>query len=149
MIVDAFLTYQFIRRYVTPFKNWPAFKLGIIDEDGNVLRKRSTLTTDEERAAFGTFDVIILNLKKATMSRGNFVVPAGITVALMRENASNETIAEAVAVFMEDSAAIPTNNVGGGAVAGLGVGPQGEPGTYRKKPRRGFKGLKKVMRRHG
>lgn len=28
--------------------------------------------------------------------------------------------------FMED--AIPTNNVGSGHVAGLGVGPQGEPG---------------------
>jgi hypothetical protein len=27
----------------------------------------------------------------------------------------------------------PTNNVGGGAIAGLGVGPQGEPGVKRKK----------------
>jgi len=27
----------------------------------------------------------------------------------------------------------PTNNVGGGDIAGLGVGPQGEPGIKRKK----------------
>ena len=27
----------------------------------------------------------------------------------------------------------PVNNVGGGAVAGLGVGPQGEPGVKKKK----------------
>ena len=28
----------------------------------------------------------------------------------------------------------PTNSVGGGAIAGLGVGPQGEPGVKKKKP---------------
>ena len=35
----------------------------------------------------------------------------------------------------EDGAigAAPTNNAGGGAVAGLGVGSQGEPGIKRKK----------------
>lgn len=27
----------------------------------------------------------------------------------------------------------PTNNVGGGQVAGLGVGPKGEPGVHKKK----------------
>ncbi len=47
-------------------------------------------------------------------------------------------------VVNEDGAAVgagaPTNNVGSGAVAGLGVGPQGEPG--RKKSR-----VMKVLRR--
>jgi hypothetical protein len=28
---------------------------------------------------------------------------------------------------------VPANNVGGGAVAGLGVGPDGEPGVKKKK----------------
>lgn len=28
---------------------------------------------------------------------------------------------------------VPTNAVAGGAVAGLGVGPQGEPGVNKKK----------------
>ena len=28
----------------------------------------------------------------------------------------------------------PTNAVGGGAIAGIGVGPQGEPGVKKKKP---------------
>jgi hypothetical protein len=27
----------------------------------------------------------------------------------------------------------PVNNVGDGNIAGLGVGPQGEPGVYKKK----------------
>jgi len=30
---------------------------------------------------------------------------------------------------------MPTNNVGGGAIAGLGVGTQGEPGINKKKKR--------------
>lgn len=33
----------------------------------------------------------------------------------------------------EDMGAAPTNAVGGGAVAGLGVGPQGEPGVKKRK----------------
>ena len=34
----------------------------------------------------------------------------------------------------EDGAvAVPTNSVGTGAVAGIGIGPQGEPGINRKK----------------
>jgi hypothetical protein len=28
---------------------------------------------------------------------------------------------------------VPTNNVGGGAIAGIGVGPQGEPGIKKKR----------------
>ena len=28
---------------------------------------------------------------------------------------------------------VPANNVGGGNIAGLGVGPQGEPGINKKK----------------
>jgi hypothetical protein len=32
--------------------------------------------------------------------------------------------------FKEDA---PVNNVGGGAIAGVGVGPQGEPGVKKRK----------------
>jgi GNAT superfamily N-acetyltransferase len=48
----------------------------------------------------------------------------------------------------EDIAA-PTNNVGGGAVAGLGIGPQGEPGRSAKLmplARRRANMLKKVIK---
>ena len=64
MIVDLFLVYQFIRRLATPFNEWDAYKLGIIDERGNVLRKRKTLNLAKERKAFGVFDVLVLNIKK-------------------------------------------------------------------------------------
>lgn len=64
MIVDLFLVYQMIKRLATPFEEWPAYKLGIIDADGNILRKRKDLTKVSEREAFGTYDLMILKLKK-------------------------------------------------------------------------------------
>jgi hypothetical protein len=36
-------------------------------------------------------------------------------------------------IYSEDT---PTNVVGGGNIAGLGVGPQGEPGVHKKKKRK-------------
>ena len=43
--IDLFVTYRFIKLLVTPFKDTDAFKLGIIDEDGNKIKhgKRFTL----------------------------------------------------------------------------------------------------------
>jgi len=64
MIVDLFLVYQFLRRLTTPFKDWEAYKLGIIDERGNVLKKRRNLNLKAERDAFGVFDLMVLNIKK-------------------------------------------------------------------------------------
>ena len=63
-MLDLFMIYQFIRRLVTPFSEWEAYKLGIIDERGNILKKRKELRRQDERRAFGVFDVLILNLKK-------------------------------------------------------------------------------------
>ena len=62
--MDLLYLYQFIRRLTTPFDKTSAFKLGIIDKDGNVLRKRNTLTTPEEKDAYTYFDTLVFNLKK-------------------------------------------------------------------------------------
>lgn len=63
-VVDVFLTYQFIKRLTMPFEQWPAYKEGIIDKDGNILKKRKDLTSAKERDAFRLFDLLTLNLKK-------------------------------------------------------------------------------------
>ena len=39
MIVDLFLVFQFIKRLSTPFKEWDAYKLGIIDETGQATNQ--------------------------------------------------------------------------------------------------------------
>lgn len=64
MIVDLFLVYQFIKRLATPFKEWEAYKLGIIDENGNQLKKRKDFTTIAEREAFAIFDILVMKLKR-------------------------------------------------------------------------------------
>lgn len=63
-VVDIFLTYQFVKRLVTPFDKWPAYKLGIIDKDGNILKKRKELRSVAEKSQWRLFDVMTLNLKK-------------------------------------------------------------------------------------
>lgn len=74
MIVDLYLVYSFIKRLAMPFKKWDAYKLGIIDDKGNILKKRKEFTTPQERKAFGVFDLMILKLKKLLAK-----VPGGST----------------------------------------------------------------------
>jgi len=62
--MDLIFTYQFLKRLTTPFKETKAFELGIIDEDGNVLRKSKELTTSEEKNAYGYFDRLVFGLKR-------------------------------------------------------------------------------------
>ena len=63
-VVDVFLTYQFIKRLVMPYEQWPAYKEGIIDKDGKILIKRKDFKTGTQRNAFRLFDLLTLNLKK-------------------------------------------------------------------------------------
>jgi hypothetical protein len=149
MVVDSFLVYSFIRRLVKPFKDWKAFDLGIIDADGNILKKNKDLATREERAAFGNYDRLILNLKKALAK-----VPGGGTklgsyaaaLYLIKESEGelelldtlNEDhfeykLLEYIDVVEQLNEDAPTVSAGAGHVAGIGVGPDGEPPKPKKK----------------
>lgn len=165
MIVDLFLVYQFIRRLVTPFTEWDAYKLGIIDDKGNVLIKKKNFTKAEQSKAFGVFDRLVLNLKKLLAK-----VPGGSSrlasyaaalwlikehnyftnESLLTEETTDEDIEKSLAEFYDrwvyyiiseanvnrKLEEVPANSVGGGAIAGLGVGAQGEPGLTRAQQRR-------------
>ena len=48
-VVDAFIAYKFIKILVTPFEETDAYKLGIIDANGKVLKKRKDLKRSEEK----------------------------------------------------------------------------------------------------
>lgn len=149
-IVDLYLVYQFIIRLVTPFSQWNAYKLGIIDDKGKVLRKRATLQTPEEKEAWGYFDILAGNLKKllAKIPGGESKLvsfaAAGLLIKEQKllENMTEEELEEyaqdvcnIIAESIEDGSLEeePTNTTGSGAVAGLGVGSQGEPGIKNKK----------------
>jgi hypothetical protein len=50
--------------FVTPFDKTPAYRLGIIDEKGKILRKMADLRTDEERNAYTYLHRLVFNLKR-------------------------------------------------------------------------------------
>ena len=56
----------------------------------------------------------------------------------------SDIIAEAAKQEVEEE---PTVNVGGGAIAGLGVGPQGEPGVSKKNQKKHKKRIQDFMNR--
>ena len=72
--IDLFVTYRFIKLLVTPFEKTDAFKLGIIDKDGNRIMpppkggvrqtKPETLSTSEEKAAYTVLHKLVFNIKK-------------------------------------------------------------------------------------
>jgi len=73
--IDLFVTYRFIKLLVTPFKDTDAFKLGIIDENGNRVippkpakgswnKTPKALTSSEEKAAYTVLHKLVFNIKK-------------------------------------------------------------------------------------
>jgi hypothetical protein len=71
---NIYFVYSFIKRLATPFKSTKAFELGIIDENGKVLKKRSKLKTKEEKESYTLSDTLVFNLKKVLAK-----VPGGAT----------------------------------------------------------------------
>jgi hypothetical protein len=158
MIVDLFLVYQFIRRLATPFNEWKAYELGIIDGKGKQLKKRREFTTREEKDAYGIFDIMITKLKRLIEK-----VPGGKTrlgsyaAALLLIKEHNTILNQGESwlteehlerkfneymTLVEDSQLdvdelferafeedAPANSAGSGNIAGIGVGDDGEPGV--------------------
>ena len=62
--IDAFITFRFLKLLVTPFNKTEAFRLGIIDERGKVLRKYKSLERMEERQAYTILHRLVFNVKK-------------------------------------------------------------------------------------
>jgi hypothetical protein len=68
--VDLFVTYRFIKLLTTPFEKTEAYKLGIIDKDGNrIKQERSTkpaveLSTTELKNAYTILHKLVFNIKK-------------------------------------------------------------------------------------
>lgn len=63
-LVDTIYTYRFLKILSTPWIEQDAFKLGIIDKDGTVLRKLRTLKTDTDKNAYTPFHRLAWNIKR-------------------------------------------------------------------------------------
>ena len=62
--VSLFVVYHFIKRLATPFKNWEAYKTGVIDDKGNILIKAKDRHKIAERQSFTKMDLLVLKLKR-------------------------------------------------------------------------------------
>ena len=62
--IDLFVAYRFLRILTTPWEDQPAYKLGIIDKDGKLLRKAASLRTIDEKQAFTLLHRLVFNLKR-------------------------------------------------------------------------------------
>jgi len=60
-LADTVMVYLIIKKLSKPFKEWDAYKLGLIDQDGKKQKEAITFT---ERKAWTVFDRFIANLKK-------------------------------------------------------------------------------------
>ena len=63
-IGNIYFVYQFLKKLVTPFNKTKAFELGIVDENGKILKRRRDLETKEEKEAYNLSDTLIWNIKK-------------------------------------------------------------------------------------
>ena len=68
--IDLFVTYRFLKLLTTPFEKQDAFKLGIIDEKGNRIKKPKSsqpaveLNTTELKNSYTILHKLVFNIKK-------------------------------------------------------------------------------------
>ena len=62
--IDLLITYRVIKMLVTPFEKTDAYKYGIIDKNGKVLRKNKTLTVAKEKDSYTILHRFVFNLKR-------------------------------------------------------------------------------------
>lgn len=137
--LDIGAVYMFLKRLVTPFEKWEAYESGVIDKNGKVILPKNQRTQEQDRS-YGYFDRLVGNLKKLLAK-----VPGGSTrlasfaaaLLLLREEIDDPDdlsfLEERLTHYMNEAKMlveeISTNVAGSGAIAGIGVGPDGEPGV--------------------
>tara|TARA_R110000772_G_scaffold192410_1_gene303368 strand:+ start:533 stop:1093 length:561 start_codon:yes stop_codon:yes gene_type:complete len=175
MIVDLFLVFQFIKRLSTPFAEWKAYKLGIIDDSGKQLIKRSKFTTREQKDSFGIFDIMIMKLKRllekvpggksriGSYAAALYLIKEHDEIISQGEMLTEEQLETKLSDYMEqvsgthqDMDALfeamwdedaPANSAGSGNIAGIGVGADGEPGVSPRTQKKKKKNANNVLKR--
>ena len=67
--IDLFVTYRFVKLLVTPFEKQEAYKLGVIDKNGNRILQPGTnvptiLNTIAEKNSYTVLHKLVFNIKK-------------------------------------------------------------------------------------
>jgi len=149
--LDAVVGIRLLKLLSTPIQKSQAYTMGIIDADGKKLRNP---TTAQERNAYTFLNRFVFKVQRALTRSPDMnakrLLSFAAAIALLREYKEEDDdveVASLLELYMNDDQVIQNsklmesnlisfkdyfleeNGVGGGAVAGLGVGPQGEPGV--------------------
>lgn len=87
--IDLLITYRVIKLLVTPFEKQEAFATGIIDKNGNVLKKNKDLRTEKEKSSYTYLHRFVFNLKRllAKVGISSSIASFGVALALLlKEN---------------------------------------------------------------
>lgn len=153
-VIDSLIVLQFLRKLVTPFIQMPAYKMGIIDENGNFLLGRDQLETQEMKQACTPLDVLVINLKRLI---GKFpggksqLASLGAAYFLLRQQpVTEETLPQILSTLKEDfeaclALAEDSPAVGVGGIAGIG---SKDPFDIKisKKIQKKYKNINKIFK---
>ena len=98
--IDLIITYRVIKLLATPFNRQEAYKYGIIDEKGKVLKKFKTLDKPEEKKAYTLLHRFVFNLKRILQrvglgSRlGSFAVALALLIKENKEYEQHKVLIE-------------------------------------------------------
>jgi len=109
-LVDTLITYRIIKLLVTPFENQEAFKQGIIDKDGKVLKRNRDLKTSAEKKTYTYLHRFVFNLKRILKrvglgsKLGSFAVALALLLKENKEYEQHKTLIEsAVVTYLKET----------------------------------------------
>ena len=108
--IDFLITYRVVKMLVTPFEKQEAFKFGIIDEKGKVLKKYKSLKTEKERKSYTLLHRFVFNLKRILqrVGLGSKLGSFGVALALLikedKSYATHKTLIESTIItYLKDN----------------------------------------------
>lgn len=87
-LVDNIIAMKILKMLVTPFKDTDAYKMGIVDENGKLLRRSSTFTKESEYDAYDYLTRFVFNIKRLLNKIGkeNMLKSVAAALYLIREH---------------------------------------------------------------
>ena len=149
--LDAVVGIRMLKLLSTPINQSKAFQLGIVNADGTKIKKPAN---SNEKNAYSLLNRFVFKIQKALTRSSDRdarrLLSFAAAMALLREynedtdddldiavllelHMEDETVQQQARLLESNVLSLKNymeemNGVGGGAVAGIGVGPQGEPG---------------------
>lgn len=163
-MIDNLIAFKILYMLVTPFSETDAFKLGVIDENGKLIKKLSDLKTQEEKDSYNVLVRLVFNIKRLinkTPGGESKIKNIAAAYFLVKEslslNLSNDEIVERyISLTKEDMTLVEETitvinfislfedapaNATGAAVS------SDEPVVHKKKKIHDFKEFKNVVKR--